>query len=292
MIRVFCVSGEWCFVVQFYQTNMRKIFILYCLFQHTLLHCQVLKTPIAARYIGLGAYSKNFTDVFSFTSNQAALAEATSMEAGIYTERKFLLNAATLYAAVFIAHTQKGNIGISATYFGFAKYNESEVGFAFARSLGKINLGIKFNYYSIRIGGYGNASALNIELGAITRLSQKVFAGFELYNPAGGNLSKTNEKLRSAYKFGVGYEASDKFFVGTEIVKEEDVPINVDVGFQYSFMKQFFVRAGIASETTNTYIGVGFVKHILRVDFTVGYHPQLGYSPGLMLIIKFGNEKV
>jgi hypothetical protein len=39
-------------------------------------HAQVLRQPIAAVYLGLNAYSTEHTDVFAFTHNQAALAEA------------------------------------------------------------------------------------------------------------------------------------------------------------------------------------------------------------------------
>ncbi len=249
---------------------------------------QSLRTPIAARYIGLGAYSKNFVDAFSFTANQAALAQVKGIEVGIYGERRFLLDVTNLFTVVFVAPTKQGNMGIEASYFGFTNYNESELGVGYARSLGgKIDLGVKFNYYSIRIPGYGSASAVNFEIGTIAQLAQKVFAGFHIYNPVGGNLGKTNDKLRSAYKFGMGYEASDKFFVATEIIKEEDVPVNVNVGFQYNFRKQLLVRAGIATETTNTYIGAGFTWKNLRLDITGSYHQQLGFSPGLMLLTNF-----
>ena len=77
----------------------------------------------------------------------------------------------------------------------------------------------------------------------------------------------------------------------TEIIKEEDQPVNVDVGVQYNFMKQFFVRAGTSTETTNSYVGAGISWKNFRLDISGSYHQQLGFTPGLMLIVNFNNKE-
>ena len=273
---------------------MRKFYLpfIFILFSSNIFS-QVVRQPIAARYIGLGAYSINHVDAFSFTSNQAALAQIKNSAAGIYAEKRFLLSSTNMYSAIAVLSTKQGNFGLQADYFGYKNYNESQIGLAYARSLGsKLDIGIKFNYYGFRIPAYGNSSAVNFELGAIAHLSEKLHAGIHAYNPVGGKLSKTdNEKLSSIYKFGIGYEASDKFFVSTEIIKEEDQPVNVDVGVQYNFMKQFFVRAGTSTETTNSYVGAGVSWKNFRLDISGSYHQQLGFTPGLMLIVNFNNKE-
>jgi hypothetical protein len=254
---------------------------------------QSVRHPVSARYIGLGAYSVNHVDVFSFTSNQASLAQMKTAAAGVYGERRFLLSAVNMYSAVLTLPTSQGNFGLQADYFGFTNYNESQLGIAYARNLGsRLDVGAKFNYYSFRIPGYGSASAVNFEIGAIAHLTDKLHAGVHVYNPMGSKLSKEDgEKLGSSYKFGLGYEASESFFVSSEISKEEDQPVNVNAGFQYNFMKQFFVRAGIATETTNSYAGAGVRWKIFRLDVSGSYHPQLGFSPGLLLIINFKSKE-
>jgi hypothetical protein len=129
-------------------------------------------------------------------------------------------------------------------------------------------------------------------LGAIAHLTDKLHAGIHVYNPVGGKLSKTNnEELTSIYKFGIGYDASEKFMVSTEIIKEEDKPVSVDVGFQYNFLKQFILRAGTSSETSNSYVGAGISWKTFRLDLTAGYHPHLGFTPGLMVILQFNKKE-
>jgi hypothetical protein len=274
---------------------VRKIFLFSALvFIINCADAQSLRKPVAASYVGLGAYSLNHVDVFSFTVNQAALAQIKSFSLGVYGERRFLLAATNMYSTVVALPTKQGNFGLQADYFGYKNYNESQLGIAYARSLGtRLDIGIKFNYYSFRIPGYQNSSTLNFEIGAIAHLTDKLHAGIHFYNPVGGRLSKTDdEKLSSIYKFGLGYEAGENFIVSVETVKQEDLPVNVNAGIQYSFAKQFFARVGIASENSSSYAGAGISWNNLRLDMSVSYHPQLGVSPGLMLIVNFKSKEI
>lgn len=250
---------------------------------------QALRQPVSAIYLGMGAYTTQHDDVFSYINNQAALAQVKNVSAGVYGERRFLLTATSLYTAAIAIPTKNGNFGVNIKYSGFKNFNENQIGLAYARSLGKkCDVGIQFNYYSYKVPSYTSASTVNFEIGAIVHLTDKVNMGVHVYNPVGGKFSKTNEKLTAAYKVGLGYDVSDNFFISTEIVKEEDFPVNVNTGMQYRFMKQFFARAGVASATSTSYAGVGISWNNFRLDVTGSYHPQLGLSPGLLLIMAFG----
>jgi hypothetical protein len=239
---------------------------------------QSLRYSISMPYVSLGAYSTKQLDPFSFTNNQAALAQ-----------RRFLLTENSVYGVALALPSKMGNFGIQANYGGFSNFAENKVGLAYARSLGsKVDLGIQFNYYGYRIPGYNNSSTMNFEIGAILHLTDKLNAGIHVYNPVGGKLDKyTDEKLASAYKFGLGYDASENFYVSGEIIKEEDKPVNVIAGIQYQFAKQFFARAGFISETGGGFAGAGVSWNNLRLDVSASYHPQLGISPGLLLIVNF-----
>src|SRR5687768_12058676 len=154
-------------------------------------HGQSLRRPVSAGYTGLGAYSKNHIDLFSITSNQASLAGLKSSAAGVYGEKRFLLDATNMYSGIIALVTSKGNFAFHGDYFGFSSYNESQIGLAYARKLGsKIDIGVKFNYYSFRIPGYGNASAINFESGLTAHLTDKLHTVIHVYNPAGGRFLK------------------------------------------------------------------------------------------------------
>ena len=250
---------------------------------------QSLRYSVGMPYLTLSAYSTKQTDPFSFTGNQAALAKMSTGGVGIYGERRFLLADNTIYSVAAAVPTKLGNFGVQVNYAGFQNFNEQKAGLAYGRSLGeKVDIGVQFNYYGYIIPAYQNSSAINFEAGAIFHVSEKLNAGVHVYNPVGGTIDKANdEKLAAAYKFGLGYDASENFYVSTEIVKEEDQPVNVTGGFQYRFKKQFFARAGFRSDNNTGYAGFGFLYEKLRIDVAASFHPQLGVSPAVLLIYNF-----
>jgi hypothetical protein len=253
------------------------------------LQAQSLRYSISMPYINLGAYSTKQIDPFSFTSNQAALAQVKDAGVGVYGERRFLLAENSVYGLALAIPTTKGNFGIQVNYAGFANFNEQKAGLAYARSLGsKVDIGVQFNYYGYKVPAYTNASTINAEAGVIVHVTDKINAGVHVYNPVASKLGKTgDEKLASAYKFGVGYDATDNFYFSTEIVKEENQPVNVTGGVQYHFKKQFFVRAGFRSDNSTGYSGIGFMVSNFRIDVASSFHPQLGISPGVLLMYNF-----
>ncbi|MGG9960695.1 hypothetical protein [Ferruginibacter sp. SUN106] len=254
---------------------------------------QSLRYHVALPYVGLSAYSGSQNDPFSFTANQAALAKNTQAGIGLYGEQRYLLAATNSYAVAGTLPTNMGSFGMQLNYSGFKNYNEHTIGLAYARSLGaKMDIGIQFNYFGYSIPAYGNASTINVEAGAIIHFTDKLNGGFHIYNPAGGKLNKADgEKLAAVYTMGLGYDASTNFYVGAGIIKEEDKPVNVETGFQYHFSKQFFVRGGFMSVSSTAFAGTGVGWNNLRLDVSGSYHPQLGFSPGVLLIAYFGNRK-
>ena len=259
------------------------------------LKSQSLRYSLAQPYISLSAYSSKQLDPLSFTGNQAALAQVRSAGIGVFGERRFMLSETSAYTLGASIPTRLGNLGIQLNYTGFKNFSENKIGLAYARKLGKLlDVGVQFNYYGYRIPAYGNASTINFEIGAMLHLTERFNAGIHIYNPVAGKLGNTSaspgagkEKLASAYKFGLGYDASDRFFISSEIIKEEDKAVNVIAGLQYHFARQFFVKAGFISESTTAYAGAGVAWKNLRLDISSGYHPQLGFSPGLLLIMNF-----
>ncbi len=255
-------------------------------------NAQSLRYGLSFPYTSLSAYSSQQNDVFSFSGNQAALGSLKQSAVGVFGERRFMLQENSLYNLAAAVKTQKGSFGLQINYGGFSDFNENKLGLAYGRSLGeRVDLGIQFNYYSYRIPGYPGGSAVNAEAGVMVHLTNKVSAGVHAYNPAGTTLNKTgNEKLASAYKMGVGYDVSKTFFTSIEFIKEENKPVNVIGGLQYQFAGQFFARGGFTSETGGGYAGAGLKFQRIRLDIAGNYHPQLGLSPGLLLIYNFSEK--
>lgn len=274
--------------------RIKLLLIILCFFWMNTVSAQSVRYTLAQPYISLSAYSQQQNDPMSFIGNQAALAQSKHAGIGVYGERRFMLNETSNYTFAASVPSKLGNFGLQMNYAGFANFNENKIGLAYARKLGTlVDFGVQFNYYGYRIPVYGNASTVNFEIGAIMHLTDKLNAGLHVYNPVGGNLastgllSKDDEKLAAVYKVGLGYDASENFFISGEIVKEEDRAVNVVAGLQYRFARQFFAKAGFISESGTAYAGAGAGWKNLRLDISSSYHPQLGFSPGILLIMNF-----
>ncbi|HMK05249.1 MAG TPA: hypothetical protein VK489_13690, partial [Ferruginibacter sp.] len=247
---------------------MKTIFLLFiCVINFPPVNAQSLRYSLAQPYISLSAYSQGQNDALSFTGNQAALAQTKNAGIGIHGERRFLLKETSAYIVGAAFPTRLGNFGLQLNYAGFKNFNEQKIGLAYARNAGrKAALGVQFNYYAYRIPAYGNASSINFEIGTIIYLTSRLNTGIHIYNPVGGKLGKRqDEKLASAYKLGFGYDASDDFFIGAELVKEEDKGVNVIAGLQYCFAGQFFARAGFTGGSNTAFAGAGIGWNNLRL---------------------------
>ncbi len=260
--------------------------VLFTSFNIILLRAQSLHKQPGNAYTGLGAYSLRHADVFSSTANPAILAQLKNSSAGFFGERKFLLQELNSYSVAAGVPTTSGSFGLQIAYTGFSDYNETGAGLVYGRKLGtKVDVGARFNYHAVRISSYGSASAISFEIGTLLHVTEKLQTGVHINNPVGGKFGKASqEKLPSVYTLGFGYDASEKFYASIEIEKEEDQPVNVNAGLQYKFIPQLLARAGISSATSVAWAGLGLLLKSFRVDVMMSYHPQLGISPGLLVL--------
>lgn len=254
---------------------------------------QFMRSMRPSAYAALGTYSRNFSDVFSFVHNQAALPRLRKTSAGIYMQKKYMIKELDAYEAALAFPLKEGSAGVTASYTGFSEYSQSQFGIAYGLTLGeKMDLGAQVDYNVVRIAGYGNATAINFQIGCLLHLSEKMHAGLHVYNPLGGKFGKGSaEKLPSIYTVGLAYEVSEKLLLNAEVIKEENQHIEVNYGLHYSFVKQFFVRAGFSPGEDNSFFGAGVKWKNFRTDIALSWHPQLGFTPSFLLIFNFAGEK-
>lgn len=247
---------------------------------------QISRMPVSIAYTKITAYSNRFSDAFSFAANQGALAAQKHFSAGVYSEERFSLNALRTHAAAFVLPTASGNFGVTGNYSGEQAYHESSVGLAYAKSMGSnAALGVQFNYFSVGAAGYGAASTINFDAGALFHLTPQLNAGLHVYNPVGKRWGKDGgEKLPAIYTAGLGYDVSPQVFVGMEAEKTEDQPVGLNAALHYQVAERLMARVGVQSATAVYFIGFGTKVKNLRLDVTASLHPYLGLTPGLLLL--------
>jgi len=244
-------------------------------------------------YPSLNNFSTSQTDVYATKNYPAALAQLPNNSVALYAERKFMLAEMNVYTFTTGVKTQKGTFGLHGNYFGAAMFRQMNISLGYGLTVSeKIDVGAQFNYHSInQANGYGKTTSINASVGATFHLTDKMHLGLNVYNPTGSKWSKTDgEKLPAQYSLGVGYDVSTDVCFTAEIMKEENLPAGVKAGLHYRFAKQFFARAGVVTASSNWFAGVGFNVVKYRIDLACSYHPQLGITPGLLLLFEVGKK--
>jgi hypothetical protein len=245
---------------------------------------QAVHYPFGSFYAVSGAYSRHFTQAFSFLSNQAALCHLSRTSTGIYTEKRFGMAALSMHLAAAAVPLKTGGVGLALQFAGFNAFNESRAVLAYGKNLGRINIGLQCNYHRLYMAGYGSDAAIGFELGALWSLTRKLVAGVQIANPLGGKFQRNSgEKLAAVYQLGAGYEASDQVCISGQIIKEENRPLTVLAAIQYNIVpNRLFAQLGITTATAAPFLGTGWQWRNCRMDLALQYHPQLGFSPGLL----------
>ena len=248
------------------------------------IHAQSVRSQISAFYTESDPYSVITSEVFSTAANQATLAGVRQFSAGVYGEKRFLLQDLGYYKAAFAMPSKAGNFGLNMDYTGSSTLHTSRFGLGYGRKLGeKTDVGIQFNYHTVSAAGYGRVSAITVEGGMIFQLNSRLRTGFHFFNPQGAGASK-EERPAAVYTAGLGYDASENLSLNTIIQKTEDMPVDALAVIQYRFDNILWARIGLSAGTSVFLVGTGIVINELRIDVSASIHPSLGITPGLLLI--------
>lgn len=240
----------------------------------------------------LTAYSNKQHDINSFTANQAILAKKIYPGISMIGERRFMMDENSVYTATGVLATSVGGFGFRLVHAGGSLYREDAFGLAYAHELGKLSMGVQFNYMIQGFKGYQSANSWNAEFALLLQINKGLNTGIQISNPSG--FFKSELKFvgsPSFFHWGIGFDVSEQFYVGAALIKSPYRAVHMLANFQYQFGGKFIARAGLQSETGSLIAGAGLKWGNLRIDLTVNQHPQLGISPGLILMYWFKSKK-
>lgn len=246
--------------------------------------------PIGARSSGISGSSVTLTDLWSAGNNQAGLAYLTHFTVGVGYENKFILPELSLKSIALALPTKSGVFALSCTYFGYSKYNESNFGLSYAKTLGKyFSMGIRLDYLYTHIAQeYGNTGTFAGEIGIRAQPIKNLFIGAHIFNPTRSKITDyNNEKIPTILKFGIAYNFSDKVYLSTETEKDIENKAIFKVGFEYHIIDNLYLRSGISINSLQTSFGVGYVFNNLKIDISFTTHQELGITPNVSLLYEF-----
>jgi hypothetical protein len=176
-----------------------------------------------------------------------------------------------------------GYLNLQADYSGAGDFSEMQAGIGYGRSLGPVvQIGARFNYYLLRISGYGSAFALPAECGVVFQLMPKLRASLYVYNLMSSRPNKEGlSRMPTVIRLGTGYAIAESAGIVMEVIKEFGRPVSFQPVLFYQAQGKLFFRGGLATGSRSVFISGGYLAGRLRVDLSTAYQGLLGWTTGL-----------
>ncbi|MBO9632512.1 MAG: hypothetical protein J7578_05295 [Chitinophagaceae bacterium] len=242
--------------------------------------------PSALQPMHAVAYNQQFADIFSCKINPAALGTLRHFQAGAYVEKKYLLQGLRQYSIIAAAPTAAGGWSFSMDYSGLASYRQWESSLAWGRKLGKLSIGAQVDHAVQHAGSYGNKSWFSAGLSSIWQLSPVLSAGWQLFRLTGRLLSGTEgERPAYGYSAGLGLQIAPGLLLETRLIKNEGQASSVLAGIHYKADERLVTSCLLDLTDTRPSMRVKWLSGNFQLGVTGSYHPLLGFSPGVLLIV-------
>ncbi|MBC7851070.1 MAG: hypothetical protein H7Y31_15110 [Chitinophagaceae bacterium] len=225
---------------------------------------------------------------FAFESNPSLLPGYKLFTAGVYSERKYLINELGAHRLSIIAPLSYGGVGVNVSYSGSSFFNQTGLQIGFGKSLGKIDIGTTFGYQKSTAIGYGSMHSLSVGVGTNMILSPSLKLGIAVQHlPV----------VKSAFRPAVVFRSfllssfSESVVLAIEVIKVEDQPVNVCGAIQYKFLEKMLVRVAFETAPISPLFSFGLRWKNLLTILSFRYHMWLGVSPSMQIIYNKKNKE-
>lgn len=242
--------------------------------------------PIGGRSNSMGNATVAVSDPWSYFHNPGALAEVDKVSVGIAYENRFLLKELQSQGLVYVQPMKTGVISVGAQLYGFDQFRLYRAGVGYSLKLSEMfSTGVQLNYQGIRLTeNYGSKNTLTAEIGALAKITEKWKMGISIFNLGRAKLADfEDDRFSTVMRLGTSYAFSNKVIVVAEAEKNIDHPLRFKAGMDYQLIKNFYFRAGFATQPIEVSFGFGYKFKLIQLDLGSSYHQQLGWSPHFSL---------
>ena len=275
---------------------MKRFFItgLLVLSLFTHVYAWDMLQPSGGRTNSLGKCSVALNDLWSLHNNPAGISSYKDLSIGIAYENRFLLKELGYKNAGVIVPLKSGAIGISASQFGYAHYNENIIGITLARNFGPhLNIGLKLDYLYIKYSGdYDNFSTPTFELGIQYEINENLSLGAYLFNPIHVKINTANNfKIPIIMRLGFSYFIIEGFMITSEIEENFEDNFSYRFGLEYECYNDFFVRGGFQLNPELFSFGIGYNYKLCAIDIAAQMSQDLGSSLNCSIVFTIKDKK-
>lgn len=253
-------------------------------------YAQFENTETGARAIGLnGAFTSLSDNSLAIFYNPGGLGQIQHREiSAFYSPSAFGLSELSSATISYAEPLPFGTAGLGIKTFGFDLYRELNAALSFGKSFNeKIFVGVNLNLYHLAIQNYNSATAFGIDAGAIAQLTGFLKWGFFAKNVSGTKIGISEQKLPQVYRTGFTISPNNELNFVADAEKDVRYPLSVRAGMEYMLNQYLDIRAGVGSQPSVFSGGVGFKYKMIRVEYAVSKHFDLGMSNHFSVTVRF-----
>lgn len=262
-----------------------------------LIPCCVLSQgwlPVGARSNSLGNASVTIADVWAFHHNPGALGELKQATVGVSYENRFLLREFQSQGLAYAQPLKYGVLSVGAQFYGYKQFRTQRIGAGYSLKLAqRFFAGVQLNYQGLQLNeNYGNRHSVTAEAGLQALITNNWRLGFSVTNIGRAKLNEfQDERFSTNFRLGTSYLLSNKVLFLLEGSKTIIDKAKIKFGIEYQAIKNFYVRAGIASAPLEFSFGLGYKWKVISIDAGSSYHQILGWSPHFSLVYTSNKKK-
>jgi hypothetical protein len=263
-------------------------FLLHCIQVHAQMH----NHEFGARSKSLGHASSTLTDAWSIYNNVGGISGVEHGTVFFGYDKIQNLEGFDKVAAGIIQPLKVGNVGVALFKFGDELYSEQSVSLAYGSKVGFVRLGIKANYFQMRIDELGSAGALSFDIGGTVELIPKLNFGAYISNFTLAKLSNPeHSELPVFMKLGLAYLPVDELSLYLDLCKDVANEAVVRAGIEYTVGSKFYLRTGVNTEPWSAHFGGGVLLRRFRIDYAFSNNDFLGASHQASISFTYSNHE-
>lgn len=260
--------------------------ILYYLLIVLSTSCVYAQNNLGPRLSAMADNGTAVTDIWALQANPAGITFIDQPAISVNYIKHLLSDEISSQGIVGVIPFRNNFIGISFQRYGFSAYNESKVGFAYAKRFGEnFSLALNGNYHQLKITDYGSSTGFSIDFGVLYHLNSNFSIGAFTSNPSQQkfNSNLVVIKIPTSFNIGATYLATNKVLIATTISKVLDQAIDFRLGLEYKLYDLLSLRGGLSAKPFKQYFGFGLNYKKFAVDMATTYNENLGYAPQIAI---------
>ncbi|WP_316796226.1 hypothetical protein [Pedobacter agri] len=244
------------------------------------------QNSLGPRLTAMGNNGAAIIDVWALQANPSGISSLEKPTVSLNYIKHLFSNEISTQALVSVVPLKNNFVGASFQRYGFADYNESKIGFAYAKKFGnKLSIALNGNYHQLKITDYGSSAGFSIDVGALYQFNKEFTFGAFVSNPSKQEFSNTDVlmEIPTSFNIGASYLASDKVLIATSISKTLNQSIDVSLGIDYKIIDLLSLRGGLSAKPFKQYAGFGLNYKKFLLDMATTYDANLGYAPQIAI---------